>query len=74
MFFPNLFCLLLSVGTFTSDFKDKSHKEVIKQQKSRFFANDGRIRIRTNNYGSGSWRPKKYMDPMDPHPAPEQCL
>ncbi len=31
------FCLLLFEGTFTSFFKDKSHKEVTKQWELRFF-------------------------------------
>jgi hypothetical protein len=31
------FCLLLFEGTFTSVFTEKSHKEVTKQWKSRFF-------------------------------------
>jgi hypothetical protein len=34
-FFPDLFCVLLSVGTFTSVFKDKESLEITKQQKSR---------------------------------------
>ncbi len=56
--------LLLFLGTFTSFSKDKSHKEVTKEYKSRFFFlflfEDGRmrIRIRKDNDGSGPWRPK----------------
>ncbi len=47
----------------------KSHKEVTRQQKSRlvFFADDGWIRVRTNNFGSGSdsERPKNLRNPTD---------
>jgi hypothetical protein len=39
-----IFCLLLFEGTFTSFFKDKSHKEFTSVSLT---------------YGSGSWRPKK---------------
>jgi hypothetical protein len=36
-FYLKFFCLLLYETTFASFFKDKSHKEVTKQQESRFF-------------------------------------
>jgi hypothetical protein len=45
-----VFCLLLFEASFTSFFKEKSHKEVTKQQESRFIffllflRDDGRIR------------------------------
>jgi hypothetical protein len=64
------FCLLLTVDTLTSVFKEKSlksHKTVkIKVFLKFFLLVDGmirsriqiRIKIRTNNYGSGFWRPK----------------
>ncbi len=37
IFCKTFFCLLLFEGTFTSFSKIKSHKEVTKQQESRFF-------------------------------------
>ncbi len=54
--------LFLGTSTFTSFSKDKSHKKVTKEYKSRFFFlflfEDGRmrIRIRKNNDGSGPWK------------------
>ncbi len=55
-FCSNLSCLLLSVGTFTSAFKDK--KSLGSHETAEII--DGRIRIRTNNYRSRSRCPKKY--------------
>ena len=63
VFFLVFFCLLRTVlfeVTFTLGFKDKDKK---KSQHSRnqvflFLIDDGRIKIRTNNDGSGSGRPK----------------
>jgi hypothetical protein len=56
----NKFYTLLFEGTFTSVLK-----EVTKQQKSRFpllfLLDDGTIRMRTNNEGSGSGRPKNIL-------------
>jgi|LakMenE01Jun11ns_1017448.scaffolds.fasta_scaffold8438066_1 hypothetical protein len=57
--------------------KIKSHKEVTKQKKSRFFLlfllDDGRIGsvLVTNGSGYGSGRPNKHTDPMDPDPDPQ---
>ncbi len=65
--FFSIFCWLLFEGTFTSFFKDRIHKVVTKEQKSRFFfllcLGYVRIRIRIpwltdpgglKTYGSGS--------------------
>ncbi len=62
-YFSSFYCLLRTVlfeVTFTLGFKDKDIK---KSQDSRnqvflFLIDDGRIKIRTNNDGSGSRRPK----------------
>ncbi len=52
----SLFCLFLTVGTFTTLLKDQVVKKSQKQLKggflSVFWLVDGRIRIRTNNYGT----------------------
>ncbi len=61
------FCLFLTVGTLTSVFKDNiswiSHKTVEIFVYLNFYdwqCLDRRIRIRTNNYGSGPRDPKTY--------------
>ncbi len=54
-FFLRFFCLLLLEGTSTSLFKDKNHKEVKKQEKSKFSSvlllddRGIRIQIRTSD-------------------------
>ncbi len=61
-FFSKFFCLILTVGTFTSIYKDSKLLRSKKPKKWRFFVIylffDGRIWIGTNNYKSGSVRPK----------------
>jgi hypothetical protein len=58
---------LITVGTFTSVFKDdkllRSYKTVEIKGFQNFLLVDKRGRIRTNNYESGSGRPKNLMVP-----------
>jgi hypothetical protein len=60
-------CLLLFEGTFTSFFKDKEVIKMSQNSKNQivllFLLDEGRIRIRTNNGGSGSGELQKHPDP-----------